>query len=192
MSNETFSGAITDPLLLEKLNAGIQQPPVSATGTSERRKDPLPSGAITDEDLLDKLNTTWQADSLNPHSMINKIAFEGLGGEETDSNTWSSWTKPTSGIAASIAASIPAGKRGYAWGKQLVEGVPPVGWFGVVKGATPIVTGTLSAALASGTALGATEFSHDAVEAVVTGEEFNPTLAFDKTKYEKHLTSFGS
>ena len=53
MSNETFSGAITDPLLLEKLNAGIQQPPVSATGTSERRKDPLPSGAITDEDLLD-------------------------------------------------------------------------------------------------------------------------------------------
>ena len=158
MSNETFSGAITDPSLLEQLNAGMQQPSVSTAGTSERRRDPLPSGAITDEDLLDKLNTTWQADSLNPHSMINKIAFEGLGGEETDSNTWSSWTKPTSGIVASIAASIPAGKRGYAWGKQLVEGVPPVGWFGVVKGATPIVTGTLAGAFASGTALGATEF----------------------------------
>ena len=180
MSNETFSGAITDPSLLEKLNAGMQQPSAPTTGTPERRRDPLPSGAITDADLLDKLNTTWQADSLNPHSMINKIAFEGLGGEETDSNTWSSWTKTGSGIATSIAASIPAGKKGYAWGKQLVEGVPPVGWFGVVKGATPIVTGTLSAAFASGTALGATEFSHDAVEAVVTGEEFNPTLAFDE------------
>tara|TARA_R110000823_G_scaffold315134_2_gene445865 strand:+ start:697 stop:2778 length:2082 start_codon:yes stop_codon:yes gene_type:complete len=161
-------GFVTDPQTLSILNGGVgvEQLPISASR----------SGAVTDTDLLSKLNDAWGADNINPSDVINTVAYEGVTGQEVDPFDWK---KMTAGMAASIAASIPEGKKGYKWGQKLTATLPNRGWAGVVKKAVPFVAGAGRGSFASAGALGTTEFSYDVVDDLVSGKEFDPAASFD-------------
>tara|TARA_R110000823_G_C15938918_1_gene500236 strand:+ start:1171 stop:3321 length:2151 start_codon:yes stop_codon:yes gene_type:complete len=143
---------------------------------------PFTSGVqVEDEDTLTRVQALFDekstsSDSINPHSLINGLMLEGVIDEEVDPFDWK---KMTASVAASIAASIPAGKRGYNWGQKITATLPNRGWLGAIKKATPVVAGAISGATASASAVGTTEFSYDAVDSLVLGEEFNPSEAFD-------------
>jgi len=138
---------------------------------------PNPTGAVSDTELLEKLNDSWQADNINPSDVIDILTYEATSGEEVDPFDWK---KTVAGMSASIAASIPQGKRGYEWGQRLASKLPNRGAFGVVKAGIPVVTGAVRGSLASGAALGTTEFSYDTVDALVSGEDFDPSEAFSQ------------
>jgi len=138
---------------------------------------PNPTGAVSDTELLEKLNDSWQADNINPSDVIDTLTYEATSGEEVDPFDWK---KMVAGMSASIAASIPQGKKGYEWGQRLASKLPNRGAFGVVKSAIPVVTGAVRGSLASGAALGTTEFSYDTVDALVSGEDFDPSEAFSQ------------
>lgn len=136
---------------------------------------PNPTGAVSDTELLAKLNDSWEADNINPSDVIDTLTYEATSGEEVDPFDWK---KMVAGMSASIAASIPQGKKGYEWGQRLVSKLPNRGAFGVAKATIPVVTGAIRGSAASGAALGTTEFSYDTVDALISGEEFDPSEAF--------------
>lgn len=138
---------------------------------------PNPTGAVSDTELLEKLNDSWQADNINPSDIIDTLTYEATSGEEVDPFDWK---KMVAGMSASIAASIPQGKKGYEWGQRLTSKLPNRGAFGVAKATIPVVTGAVRGSLASGAALGTTEFSYDTVDALVSGEDFDPSEAFSQ------------
>lgn len=173
MSDANTLKPVTDPFLLAQLNKDVKKEP-------KQEKKEIGLQPVTDPYLLNKLNSATLVENIDPNFLVDKITFEGLSGEQVDSSTWAEWTKPASGIAASIAASIPATAKGYEWGQNLVKGVPDVGYGKLVKKGVPIVTGAGFGAFAGGFALGATEFSHDYVESLVTGETFDPSSAFNQ------------
>ena len=138
---------------------------------------PNPTGAVSDTELLAKLNDSWEADNINPSDIIDTLTYEATTGEEVDPFDWK---KMIAGMSASIAASIPQGKKGYEWGQRLVSTLPNRGVFGVAKSTIPVVTGAIRGSAASGAALGTTEFSYDTVDALISGEEFDPSEAFSQ------------
>lgn len=138
---------------------------------------PNPTGAVTDTELLERLNDSWQADNINPSDVIDTLTYEATSGEEVDPFDWK---KMVAGMSASIAASIPQGRKGYEWGQRLTSKLPNRGAFGVAKATIPVVTGAVRGSLASGAALGTTEFSYDTVDALVSGEDFDPSEAFSQ------------
>jgi hypothetical protein len=138
---------------------------------------PNPTGAVSDTELLEKLNDSWQADNINPSDVIDTLTYEATSGEEVDPFDWK---KMVAGMSASIAASIPQGKKGYEWGQRLTSKLPNRGAFGFAKATIPVVTGAVRGSLASGAALGTTEFSYDTVDALVSGEDFDPSEAFSQ------------
>ena len=88
---------------------------------------PFTSGVqVEDEDTLTRVQALFDekstsSDSINPHSLINGLMLEGVIDEEVDPFDWK---KMTASVAASIAASIPAGKRGYNWGQKITATLP--------------------------------------------------------------------
>tara|TARA_R110002153_G_scaffold142079_2_gene293230 strand:+ start:1331 stop:3481 length:2151 start_codon:yes stop_codon:yes gene_type:complete len=161
-----------------------QQPALVASpvNTSVATASPFTSGVqVEDEDTLTRIQALFDekstsSASVNPHSLVNGLMLEGVIDEEVDPFDFK---KMTASMATSIAASIPAGKRGYNWGQKLTATLPNRGWLGAIKKGTPVVTGALTGAAASAGAVGTTEFSYDAVDSLVSGEEFNPSEAFD-------------
>jgi len=170
---------VTDPATLALLRG--EPMPSEGMGASPLDQSmlipvtPNPTGAVSDTELLEKLNDSWQADNINPSDVIDTLTYEATSGEEVDPFDWK---KMVAGMSASIAASIPQGKKGYEWGQRLASKLPSRGAFGVAKAAIPVVTGAVRGSLASGAALGATEFSYDTVDALVSGEDFDPSEAF--------------
>jgi hypothetical protein len=170
---------VTDPATLALLRG--EPMPSEGMGSSPIDQSmlipvtPNPTGAVSDTELLEKLNDSWQADNINPSDVIDTLTYEATSGEEVDPFDWK---KMVAGMSASIAASIPQGKKGYEWGQRLSSKLPNRGVFGVVKSALPVVTGAVRGSLASGAALGTTEFSYDTVDALVSGEDFDPSEAF--------------
>ena len=173
------TNAVTDPATLALLRG--EPMPSEGMGASPIDESmiipvtPNPTGAVTDMDLLEKLNDSWEADNTNPSDVIDTLTYEATTGEEVDPFDWK---KMVAGMSASIAASIPQGKKGYEWGQRLTSKLPNRGAFGVVKAAVPVVAGAVRGSLASGAALGTTEFSYDTVDALVSGEDFDPSEAF--------------
>ena len=173
---------VTDPVTLALLRGepipteGLESSPASVPAvdipvTADR------TGAVTDVDLLAKLNYAWEADNINPSDLIDTLTYETTSGEEVDPFDWK---KMVAGMSASIAASIPEGKKGYEWGQRLIQKLPSRGAYGVAKTVIPVVTGAVRGSLASAGALGVTEFSYDTVNALVSGEEFDPSEAFSQ------------
>ena len=172
---------VTDPTTLALLRG--EPMPAQGMGSSPIDQSmvipvtPNATGAVTDTELLAKLNDSWEADNINPSDIIDTLAYEGVSGEEVDPFDWK---KMVAGMSASIAASIPQGKKGYEWGQRLTSKLPNRGAFGVAKGVVPVVTAAARGSLASAAALGATEFSYDTVDALVSGEEFDPSETFSQ------------
>jgi len=172
---------VTDPTTL----ALLRGEPMPSQGTDSSLVDqsmvipvtPNATGEVTDTELLAKLNDSWEAANINPSDIIDTLAYEGVSGEEVDPLDWK---KMVAGMSASIAASIPEGKKGYEWGQRLTSKLPNRGAFGVAKGFVPVVTAAARGSLASAAALGATEFSYDTVDALVSGEEFDPSETFSQ------------
>ena len=172
---------VTDPTTLALLRG--EPMPAQGMGSSPIDQSmvipvtPNATGAVTDTELLAKLNDSWEADNINPSDIIDTLTYEGVSGEEVDPFDWK---KMVAGMSASIAASIPEGKKGYEWGQRLTSKLPSRGAFGVAKGVVPVVTAAARGSLASAAALGATEFSYDTVDALVSGEEFDPSETFSQ------------
>jgi hypothetical protein len=172
---------VTDPATLALLRG--EPMPSEGVGASPIDQSmlipvtPNPTGAVSDTELLEKLNDSWQADNINPSDVIDTLTYEATSGEEVDPFDWK---KMVAGMSASIAASIPQGKKGYEWGQRLTSKLPNRGAFGVAKATIPVVTGAVRGSLASGAALGTTEFSYDTVDALVSGEDFDPSEAFSQ------------
>tara|TARA_R100000541_G_scaffold27396_1_gene36685 strand:- start:4519 stop:6678 length:2160 start_codon:yes stop_codon:yes gene_type:complete len=166
----------------EENNAQAPANVSSPVDMSAAPSTPFTSGVqVEDEDTLARVQALFDEqstsnDSVSPHTLVNGLMLEGVIDQEVDPFDWK---KMTAGMAASIAASIPQGKKGYKWGQKMVATLPNRGWLGAIKKATPVVTGAARGSLASAGALGATEFNYDAIESLVSGEEFNPSEAFD-------------
>ena len=173
---------VTDPITL----ALLRGEPVPTEGM-EASPEAVPAvdmpmtvnktGAVTDPDLLSKLDYAWEAENINPSDIIDTLTYETTSGEEINPFDWK---KMAAGMSASIAASIPEGKKGYQWGQRLTQKLPNRGVYGIVKATVPVVTGAVRGSLASAGALGATEFSYDTIDALVSGEEFDPSEAFEQ------------
>jgi hypothetical protein len=173
---------VTDPMTLALLRGepvpteGMEASP-AAVPAVDMPMTVNKTGAVTDPDLLSKLDYAWEAENINPSDIIDTLTYETTSGEEINPFDWK---KMAAGMSASIAASIPEGKKGYQWGQRLTQKLPNRGVYGVVKAAVPVVTGAVRGSLASAGALGATEFSYDTVDALVSGEEFDPSEAFEQ------------
>lgn len=172
---------VTDPATLALLR-GEPMPSegMGAASDSELTDIPVtpnPTGAVTDTELLERLNDSWEAANINPSDVIDTLTYEAVSGEEVDPFDWK---KMIAGMSASIAASIPEGRKGYEWGQRLTSTLPNRGAFGVAKATIPFVTGAVRGSLASGAALGTTEFSYDTVDALISGEDFDPSEAFSQ------------
>ena len=175
------TNAVTDPATLALLRG--EPMPSEGMGASPIDESmlipvtPNPTGAVSDTELLEKLNDSWEAQNTNPSDIIDTLTYEATSGEEVDPFDWK---KMVAGMSASIAASIPQGKKGYEWGQRLTSKLPNRGPLGAVKVAFPVVAGAVRGSLASGAALGTTEFSYDTVDALVSGEDFDPSEAFSQ------------
>ena len=189
MDNNAYS-QVTNPDELTRIQGlfatetNAQAPAIvpSPVANTPSKTTPFTSGVqVQDEETLARVQALFDekstsSDSLDPHTLINGLMLEGVTEQEVDPFDWK---KMTAGMAASIAASIPEGKKGYKWGKKITATLPNRGWLGAIKKATPVVTGAVRGAAASAGALGTTEFSYDAVDSLISGEEFNPSEAFD-------------
>lgn len=173
---------VTDPITLALLRGepvpteGMEASP-AAVPAVDMPMTVNKTGAVTDPDLLSKLDYAWEAENINPSDIIDTLTYETTSGEEINPFDWK---KMAAGMSASIAASIPEGKKGYQWGQRLTQKLPNRGVYGIVKATVPVVTGAVRGSLASAGALGATEFSYDTVDALVSGEEFDPSEAFEQ------------
>tara|TARA_R110000803_G_scaffold39576_5_gene85367 strand:+ start:3533 stop:5677 length:2145 start_codon:yes stop_codon:yes gene_type:complete len=186
MQYTTTEMAETNPDVLAMLNLPENETSLSPMGQNAPAPNvqtsivspniPVQGVAESDQAILKKLNDAWAADNVSPHDLVNKVAYEGLSGQDVDPFDWK---KMTLGMATSVAASIPEGAKGYKWGQKLTQTLPNRGWLGAVKATTPVVTGALRGAAASAAALGSTEFTYDVVDDLVSGKEFDPAAAYD-------------
>ena len=171
MQYTTTEMAETNPDVLAMLNLSENETSLSPMGQNAPAPNvqtsivspniPVQGVAESDQAILKKLNDAWAADNVSPHDLVNKVAYEGLSGQDVDPFDWK---KMTLGMATSVAASIPEGAKGYKWGQKLTQTLPNRGWLGAAKATIPVVTGAVRGAAASAAALGSTEFTYDVVD----------------------------
>ena len=102
MQYTTTEMAETNPDVLAMLNRQLNEPSVSPEGQNLPVPNvqtsivspnvPVQGDEESDQAILKKLNDAWAADNVSPHDLVNKVAYEGLSGQDVDPFDWKKMT----------------------------------------------------------------------------------------------------
>lgn len=148
---------VTDPEKIKRLNASFSESSETVSSSD------LDGSLVTDADLIARLEKQFSTEIQGGRQALLEEVYQ----PETDKPSWADWVAPSLSISTSLAAGIPAARKGAMLGSAF----PP---YGAAVGATAAgLAATLPLVFGS-------EFAGSAVEDYVEGREFDPDRAFQE------------